>query len=246
MNAACPKCGVPFTLGPEHMGSQFACPKCQSVLVARQDGLHLVNAPQAPAAAPARAAPAGGGATMYTAAAGGESAAAATPRSRRGAVMGEAALSYAKSNVMTLLFWAGSALAVIFLFLPLIDRVKVMRLQAKMDAEEQSIRRVEQEVARRTDASSSEKDAIKKRREEWDKTGRTEMSRDVEDAGVSQRTNAYWYLWGMMFAFLMLAISSIGWLDPQQVKGRRVVGAIIICSILLLIFISFIIPSMSL
>src|SRR4051794_37556888 len=136
MNAVCPNplCGTSYNLTPQHIGRQFVCRKCGSVLAAEADGLHLASetsaaphAAPAPAAgpsaagygnpAPTAAAPTGGGAGF----------------SGRPAFDPSALVQRARTHLFTLLFGAGAFLTIVFLFFPLIDKMKVDRRRAHID-----------------------------------------------------------------------------------------------------------------
>ena len=59
----------------------------------------------------------------------------------------------------------------------------------------------------------------------------------------SARSWRYWYEWGMMWGFLFLGYASLGYLTPNQPTIRRVVGSIVLCAMILLIFIRFVIEA---
>src|SRR4051794_34468639 len=131
MNAACPNplCGTSYNLTPQHIGRQFVCRKCGSVLSAETDGLHLAS--QTAAAPHAAPPPAVGPAAGYGTPA--PPAAAGGGFSGRLAFDPNSIVRRARAHLFTLLFGAGAFLTIVFLFFPLIDKMKVDRRRANIE-----------------------------------------------------------------------------------------------------------------
>ena len=152
-----------------------------------------------------------------------------------------------KTNTSAWVFGAGAFLVILFSFFPVIDKTKVDRRQAAIERGDAKQRQAESELVRRAadpqaKVTQEERDAVKKRGEQWEKD-KAPLQEDVTDANIDLKSNGYWYAWGILLGFIMLALASIGWLDPNQSRMRRIVGSIIICAILLLIFIARVIKS---
>jgi hypothetical protein len=145
-------------------------------------------------------------------------------------------------DIPTLVFGAGAFFVILFLFLPLIDKAKVSRRQALIQAGNNRQERLDRLLQEKEDASSEEKERRKKEREAWEKE-KVAMQEDIEDAKVSTMTSVYWYRYGMMFGFLLLAFAALAYLNPSQPTIRRVVGAIVIVAQVLLVFIVFVFSS---
>jgi hypothetical protein len=58
----------------------------------------------------------------------------------------------------------------------------------------------------------------------------------IDSAQIHAQLAQYPYKWGMFAGYLILAIGSIGYLHPGQNTTRRVVGGVIICAQVVLIF----------
>jgi hypothetical protein len=229
MQRTCPKegCGAVYSLTPQHVGRTFQCKRCGSELLVETDSLRLVNEtggdefPAAPTAQTnARSSPASSSATR-------------TP--------GPLAEVMAKlpPDVFNYFFAAGALLVVLFVFLPLIDRAGVLRAETRIKVGDQEQVRLDRQLFKPDSPPTS--DQRKQRAEDkkaWE-TKKEKLEDDLADAQSSLSFNQYWYIWGMLLGFVVLAIGSIGYLsEPARIK--RVVGSIVICAMLLLVFITFV------
>ncbi|HEV3255332.1 MAG TPA: hypothetical protein VG013_00500 [Gemmataceae bacterium] len=216
-----PGCGAAYSITPQHIGRRLTCKKCGASLVVEPNGLQLADAVVA-------AEPAGGFEDM-----GGPS------PSRRAYGQGSAALQSIwgriTEDVPTFLFGIGAVLVIVYLFYPLIDQAKETRAQAQIEAGDRRL-------AESLQGDKGSGDDAKKKTEDWEKK-KKELQKDVDDLRVSNRRAIYWYMWGMMLGFLCLAIAAIGYLSPRQTTTRRVVGSIIICAEVVLIFMTFVFSS---
>lgn len=82
-----------------------------------------------------------------------------------------------------------------------------------------------------------------KDRDKWKQTDRPRLSAAIEDQANEAGLNRWRDAWGMLLGFVLLAIASIAWLQPAQPRARKIVGGIIICAELLLVFITYLIQS---
>jgi hypothetical protein len=228
MNANCPNCDAVYTISPQHVGRQVTCRKCSSALVIAADGLHLADVPEA--------------AVVDDEEAEGEAAAPqARKRSRGPAGLGGLADFLGEGiDIPTLLFGAGAFLVILFLFFPLIDQAKVNRRQgALQEGEQRELRRDREFNEKKAKGDKVDEEARKKQREAWEKE-KINLQDDIEDAKISTLRAPYWYRWGMMFGFLLLAVAALGYLSPGQPTIRRVTGCIVIVAEVLLIFVVFV------
>src|SRR5262245_47111110 len=131
------------------------------------------------------------------------------------------------ADVPTYLFGAGAFMVIYFLFAPLIE-------QAKVDRREGEVTEAELAKTKRLRATKSDADK-KKIEEEWRKES-DDLNDRVTQARIGAKQGAYWDRHGMMLGFLLLAFACLGYLSPQQPTIRRIVGAIVLCAMLLLIF----------
>ena len=275
MQYTCPNvgCGAVYRIAAKVIGQRFTCKKCGAALVMEEAGLQLAGggslAPLPEATDPYGGTPAVPGAAeiplpppvvppppaVTAPAALGDFAPAMLQR-RTGSL---------QIDLPTWLFGAGAVFVVFFLFLPIIDQMKIARLRglvdegnnriAQMRAELEAKKGNDPEVNRYertftpvrpadpfekvpTDSSDKYKDDEKKIKDEekdWYKK-KVALLGDLDSARVSARRAVYWYSWGMMFGFLLLAVASLGYLMPYQTATRRVTGSIVLCALVLLIF----------
>ena len=90
------------------------------------------------------------------------------------------------------------------------------------------------EAYKNTKAMRADKKAVDKEEEEW--TFKKELLKaEKTQAETGAAARRFWYLWGLLFAVIMLMLGGIGYLSPKQGTWRRVVGAITIGIIVLTI-----------
>jgi hypothetical protein len=223
VNKQCPSCGTPFNLGPQDDGKRFSCFKCSSSLLVTRTGLQLA-APGAPSAIGVDPLP---------------SASLAGQRPTAGAFRTLGKLA----DGPTWCFAVGAFLVIVFLFFPLINRAKVERAKALVDAGKHKVERMEREIKQKgKDVSISDEERFRKVKESWvrDKENLEDDAREIE---LDSQRSDYLYTWGMMLGFLFLAAAALGYLNPAQPAIRRVVGAIVIVAEVLLIFMKYIFRS---
>jgi hypothetical protein len=69
------------------------------------------------------------------------------------------------------------------------------------------------------------------------------LEKDVADARISAMSSRYWYAWGMMLGFLVLAPAEIGYLCSKTSKAKRVIGTILLTLQAGVVFIVFMVMS---
>jgi hypothetical protein len=215
MNNLCPGCETAYSVQPQHVGRRITCKKCGAGLVVEADGLHMTSPPTPPA--PSDENP-------VVAVEPPPPALEPAPRlvRPRASFNLSAALKQFfdgyREMISTLLFAMGTLLVILFVFLPVIDQAKVARAQARTRDEA---------------AAAPDKPAIGKGPEQAQKE-----VRDAENAAVLAR---YWYDWGMLAGFLLLAGGSLGYLGSPNSQIKRVLGCIILAGQLLLVFLIIVI-----
>ncbi|MBI1918793.1 MAG: hypothetical protein HYS12_29215 [Planctomycetes bacterium] len=230
-----PTCGAMYNLTPQHVGRSFACKKCGSTLVVSAAGLELagvVPAGTEPLVQPVDEDPA----PMRRPSSFGVGAGAAFSRF----------WERIKADTPTWLLGVGIFFVVTCLFLPLLDLSKVDRRRGKIEAGESKLARQEDETRRKI---AAEKDPDKQKkyqeaqedaRKKWAETEKPKLQEDLDDMRESARSWRYWYDWGMMWGFLFLGYAALAYLTPQQSTIRRIVGSIVLCTMLVFIFVRFI------
>ena len=246
MQNTCPNpgCGAMYNLTAQHVGRSFLCKKCSATLHVTDDGLELAGATSA-GIAPA------GAATVEPFASASEE---PTPM-RRPSRVGKGAGAYfeqvwnrIRADASTWLFGVGAFFTILCLFFPLLDRGKLLSREADLNAAKRHEERLQREMARKKreakgDEFAKEEETRNKAHKHWEDVDLPKLQDRVDEARDSARSWRYWYYWGTMWGFLFLAFAALGYLTPQQPLIRRVVGAIIFCAMMLLIFIHFVTES---
>ena len=253
----CPQrgCSGTFQLDEESVGKMITCRKCGSVLSVEPGGhLRLLSGgaaspsedepapPRAPAAVPAST-PAPIEETSQMSQYTGE---------ERGGLL------------PVILFGVGAVVVIVFLFLPLTDVARIQRKRGNIELEELRYSRSEGKVTpsrsgrdRKTrvedfkderpdrPAEKTESRGGKKNEEDAEEHEKKlkSMKEELEDASLSLQRSQLFYTYGMLLGFLLLAVSSVLFLAPGQSRTKRVVGAIVITTQMLLVFFSFLIRS---
>ena len=151
----------------------------------------------------------------------------------------------------TFLFAFGSFLVVLFFFLPVIDREGAARVRDRIAIGDSNQARLDNRLFKRQnkgvgldpiDVPAQPDDAALRRRKndraEWEKT-RDRLEEEAEEAHNNAMARVYFYTWGIMFGFLILAMASVGFLSFGPTNPRRIFGGIIITAEILLIFAAY-------
>jgi hypothetical protein len=227
VNKLCPGCGTAYNLSPADAGREFSCFKCNASLIVRKDGIQLVETRAAMPiveAAPLEieSSPAKGRSTAL----------------QRGAVLSR--WFHQVADTPTWLFGFGTFLVILCLFFPLIDQAKVNRAKGAIEAGQLREERLDREIKDKKDVSPSEEEVRKRAKENWAKE-KDRLQEESATQGIAAKQNDYWYLWGMMLGFMILAVAALGYLNLTQPVIRRIIGAIVILAEVLLIFLKFIV-----
>lgn len=130
------------------------------------------------------------------------------------------------SDPLTYLFGAGTVLAILFVFFPLLDVMGQTGRHADVLKRQQELTREE---------LTAGPSGAREQREAWEKQ-RRELTREIEEKDISNQRWLYWYTWGQLIGFLMLGIAALGFVTRGPTAARRVTGSVILCALVVLIF----------
>jgi hypothetical protein len=85
-----------------------------------------------------------------------------------------------------------------------------------------------------TKAVRPDKEKLDKEKEDW-AFKKQYLMMEQTDKETSAATRRWWYMWGLLFATILLMLGGIGYLSQKQGTWRRVVGAITVAAIVLMI-----------
>jgi hypothetical protein len=255
----CPQrgCSGVHNLSQDDVGRTFACNKCGSMLRFDGDSLRLLSPPASPVGQPARTAPAGRPAnppdedvpvlpTAEEAPAPAARPAAPHPRHRSPAPMSpqtNAPGPRVLDVLFTGLYAVGASFVILFLFLPLIDRTDEQRIRAAISEGELRQRRLDRqsEEGRKDGVVEKVREGDKDdadRRKKWEQEKQS-LEDKVEQARITATRSFYYYTWGMLIGFLILAFASAGYVAAGSTPVRRVLGAVTLIVQVLLIFLIY-------
>jgi hypothetical protein len=228
VNQNCPVCGTQFKVGPDQVGTQFPCFKCGTGLTVTNTGIQAAG--MAPPTGPVHTLPPSAPPQLI-----------ASPAPAAAAGPGGPAW-WRRVDVPTWLFALGTFLVILYLFLPLINHKKERRAHAKLNLGEVREKRAEEDFKKAQTSAPANATAQLTRtqaRENWTKD-KAQLEAEISDAKNEAEMAEYWYTWGMMFGFILLAGAALGYLNPSQPTIRRIVGAIVLCGQILLIFLRYV------
>jgi hypothetical protein len=236
MRNICPQrgCDAVHNLDDEDIDRPFRCQQCGTLLTF--DGANLKIA--SPAETPAK-----------------RSAPQPPPQPEETPGMQPAQEGGVFSLLLTLLFGIGAVLVIVFLFLPVLDQTRILGKNAEIEQGDRKERRANEgdldkdrlpswppEPKDKDKESTEESKTRKGEKIAWKKQKKA-LTEQVDELRIGARRSLYGYTWGMLAGFLCLAVASVGFLGPNQGRTRRVVGSIVICAQVLLIFLTYLIAS---
>lgn len=265
MRNACPTCQTVYAVTPADVGRKIACTRCHATLVIDDDGFRLldagdkgksaVGAKPAPPPPPVerKKPPKPGKADDETETAQSESGddedstvdsvdvtsarRKSKSRSKREAdtdspsTLGVLVRRYV--DLPTGVFAVGVVLVLWFLFMPIIGTAKHKWYTARIEDEQLSH---DKEVKRLTENGKGE--AVPKLQEEWRKR-KEKLEQDVQWVQINNRQSEYWDRYGMLGGFVLTAVGAVGLLMTHQHTVKKIVGAVVVCAMLVLVFVSF-------
>jgi hypothetical protein len=81
-------------------------------------------------------------------------------------------------------------------------------------------------------------DAVTKKEDEWRKR-KERLETDVQWVQINNRQSEYWDRYGMLGGFVLTALGAIGLLMTHQPTVKKIVGAVVVCGMMILVFINF-------
>jgi hypothetical protein len=263
MRNACPTCQTVYAVTPADVGRKIACTRCHATLVIDDDGFRLLDAGDkgksaagskpAPPPAERKRPPKTGKADDETETAppdngededstvDSDDVASARRKSKARSDREPepdpsptpAALARRYVDVPTGVFAVGVVLVLWFLFMPIIGTAKHKWYTARIEDEQLAH---DKEVKRLTENGKG--DAVPKLVEEWRKR-KEKLEQDVQWVQIHNRQSEYWDRSGMLGGFILTAVGAVGLLMTHQHTVKKVVGAVVVCAMLVLVFVSF-------
>lgn len=130
--------------------------------------------------------------------------------------------------------WAvafGLLLIVCATVFPQLDRANVASREAYIVVGDVRQKRLEDEHAKK-DRTPEEEEKRKASKERWAKE-KSYLEADLESAELSRRTWPYWYRWAMLFGLTLLGAGGLAYIRDTEPPVRRILGAIILATIIL-------------
>jgi hypothetical protein len=226
VNNTCPSCGAIYNVAQKDIGRRIKCKKCSSALVVTEAGLEVDEGGPVPA---------GAADDIFE-----EEDATRSRKKKRRSEDGGGGVDAVQvfrdyGGVPTLLFAFGAFLVIVFLFSPLIGHAAVDRARG---AEARAQLELDQRI-QKAERDKSTPEEISKMREEYAKKKAPELQDNIASARISVLRDVYFDRYGMMFGFLFLMLGSLGFMGPGQATIRRIVGAIVLCAQVIIIFLVF-------
>lgn len=235
MNNACPSCGTAYQVQPKNIGRRLKCKICGAGMLVAEDGLRLdesAGSEAEPLSELAESAALAGGPSRLIR---------SRPRGSRGSGFSLAEIWHFDFKISTWLFGAGVLFVLVFLFLPLIDNAVLLGKQADLRAGELREQRLEEQFTRNKQqkkTTPADEEMRNQNRENWERE-RRDLQLTIDEIRLAHEKWEYWYRWGMLLGFILLALGSLGFLHPEEPLIKRVVGAIVLVAMVLLVFILF-------
>ncbi len=238
MNNVCPNCQAVYVVQPKDVGRRIKCKRCNVPLVVDANGLRLDDG------SPIGSAP-GAETPMVTAS--------TEPLIEEAmpTVIGSKPLPRQPDNNLlialesygidasTLIFSLGAFFAIVFLFFPLIDQASAARKRANLTVLDIESKLKDLELEEKGDKATEKEKELrqKEKKEELKEIQRLEL--DARLAEVEATKNNHMNRYGMLFGYLLLAFGAIGFISNPNPGIKRTVGAIVICTQMVLIFLLF-------
>lgn len=259
MRNACPTCQTVYAVTPADVGRRIVCTRCNAALVIDEDGFRITDGsggskavppPRPPerkkGPPPPKAPPPKDDDTADADPPDDEDTIDSTEvrrirrSSRRERDESEPEPSPVRRyglltfvDVPTAVFAVGVVAVLWFLFMPLIGTAKHRWYTARIEDEQLAH---DKEVKRLRDTGKAE--SVPKLEEEWRKR-KEKLEQDVQWVQINNRQSEYWDRYGMLAGFILTAIGSIGLLMTHQPTVKKIVGAVVVCAMMILVFVSF-------
>lgn len=136
-------------------------------------------------------------------------------------------------DIPTGVFAVGVVLVLWFLFMPLVGSAKLKWYTARIDDEQLAH---DTELKRLKEKGPAEN--VTKSEDDWRKR-KEKLDADVQWVQINNRQTEYWDRYGMLGGFIFTALGAIGLLMTHQPTVKKVVGAVVVCAMMILVFVNF-------
>ncbi len=136
-------------------------------------------------------------------------------------------------DVPTAVFAVGVVLVLWFLFMPIIGGAKLKWYTARIDDEQLAH---DTELKRLKEKGPAEN--VTKKEDDWRKR-KEKLEADVQWVQINNRQTEYWDRSGMLGGFVLTALGAIGLLMTHQPTVKKIVGAVVVCAMMILVFVNF-------
>lgn len=268
MRNACPTCQTVYAVTPADVGRKIVCTRCNAALVIDEDGFRLQDgtdkgkpappprlAERKKADGPRKGKPIkddtahGDGEGVDSTAEteevesvrrkakgrreeqeeddeGGDEEEDVTPTDRMGLVR-----KYV--DLPTGVFAVGVVLVLWFLFMPLVGAAKLKWYTARIEDEQLAH---DTELKKLKEKGPAEN--VTKKEDEWRKR-KEKLDTDVQWVQINNKQGEYWDRYGMLGGFVLTALGAIGLLMTHQPTVKKIVGAVVVCAMMILVFVNF-------
>lgn len=251
MRNACPTCQTVYAVTPADVGRRIVCTRCNAGLVIDEDGFRLLDStdkgkpavgskavPPPGLKKPAESRKAKADETEDDEETVDSSEVKKPLRDRRDEVElekrpGVAGRLRSALDLPTVVFAVGVVLVLWFLFMPLIGAAKLRWYTARIEDEQLAH---DTELKRLKEKGPAE--SVPKKEEEWRKR-KEKLDTDVQWVQINNRQSEYWDRYGMLGGFILTALGAIGLLMSHQPLVKKIVGAVVVCAMMILVFVNF-------
>ncbi len=136
-------------------------------------------------------------------------------------------------DIPTAVFAVGVVLVLWFLFMPIIGGAKLKWYTARIEDEQLAH---DTELKRLKEKGPAEN--VTKKEDDWRKR-KEKLDADVQWVQINNRQTEYWDRYGMLGGFILTALGAIGLLMTHQPTVKKIVGAVVVCAMMILVFVNF-------
>ncbi len=136
-------------------------------------------------------------------------------------------------DIPTAVFAVGVVLVLWFLFMPIIGGAKLKWYTARIEDEQLAH---DTELKRLKEKGPAEN--VTKKEDEWRKR-KEKLDADEKWVQINNRQTEYWDRYGMLGGFVLTALGAIGLLMTHQPTVKKIVGAVVVCAMMILVFVNF-------
>lgn len=209
-----PDCGASYDVSLEKLNRKLDCKRCGTALQSHEELSSGAAAPAGPTVGPALQAL-------------GEQAMRLAPVVRE-----RFTLIQAMADNATWAFAIGLFMIVCATLFPQLDRATVASREAAIVVGDVAEKRLDEELAAKKDKTPQDDERRTKEKERW-ATRKRSLEASLESAEYSRRTWPYWYRWGMLIGLTLLGGGAIAYIRPTEPPVRRILGAIVLGTIIL-------------